>query len=151
MKRKPIIFDLDGTLADISHREHLVKGGTKDWKAFHDAVGDDLPNTPVIEIWNALKATGKFEFYIYTGRIDSTINETKDWLTKYGIIPDVLRMRPSASRIGDDELKANWLKWDFPTKEEREEILCVFEDRQKVVDMWRRKGLSCLQVAAGKF
>jgi hypothetical protein len=28
------IFDIDGTLADISHRLHFIQQESKDWKAF---------------------------------------------------------------------------------------------------------------------
>lgn len=34
-----------------------------------------------------------------------------------------------------------------PTKE----ILCVLDDRNKVVKMWRELGLTCLQMAEGDF
>lgn len=33
----------------------------------------------------------------------------------------------------------------------RERIAMVFDDRDKVVAMWRRQGLTCLQVAPGDF
>lgn len=29
--------------------------------------------------------------------------------------------------------------------------LYIYDDRQKVVDMWRSKGLTCFQVAPGNF
>jgi hypothetical protein len=31
------------------------------------------------------------------------------------------------------------------------DILCVLDDRNSVVDMWREIGLTCLQVAPGDF
>ena len=35
---KPLyIFDLDGTLADISHRRHLVESAPKRWREFYAA------------------------------------------------------------------------------------------------------------------
>jgi len=33
------IFDIDGTLADVSHRLHYITGETKDWDAFFAACG----------------------------------------------------------------------------------------------------------------
>ena len=33
----------------------------------------------------------------------------------------------------------------------KENIVGVFDDRQKVVDMWRKNGLTCFQVADGNF
>ena len=31
------------------------------------------------------------------------------------------------------------------------DIICVFDDRNKVVDMWREEGFLCCQVADGDF
>jgi hypothetical protein len=31
------------------------------------------------------------------------------------------------------------------------EVLCVFDDRDKVVKMWRENGINCFQVAPGDF
>jgi hypothetical protein len=62
-------------------------------------------------------------------------------------------MRPSKgpdSSIGDEILKENWLD-DFANKVGKENIVGVFDDRQKVVDMWRKNGLTCFQVAEGNF
>jgi hypothetical protein len=32
-----------------------------------------------------------------------------------------------------------------------DDVFCVVDDRQKVVDMWREIGLTCFQVAPGNF
>jgi hypothetical protein len=34
---------------------------------------------------------------------------------------------------------------------DKERVLFVLDDRQQVVDMWRRNGLVCFQVAEGNF
>ena len=31
------------------------------------------------------------------------------------------------------------------------DVLCVLDDRDQVVRMWRHRGLTCLQVAPGNF
>src|SRR3546814_20900822 len=38
-----IIFDIDGTLADVGHRRHLVTQGRKDWGRFFDEMVNDPP------------------------------------------------------------------------------------------------------------
>jgi hypothetical protein len=50
----------------------------------------------------------------------------------------------------DDSLKEMWLDEEFPG-ERIQEIECVFDDRDKVVAMWRRRGIPCFQVAPGDF
>jgi hypothetical protein len=34
---------------------------------------------------------------------------------------------------------------------DKDRVLFVLDDRQQVVDMWRRNGLTCFQVAEGNF
>jgi len=38
-----IIFDVDGTLTDVSHRRHYVTGGNTDWGKFFDEMVNDPP------------------------------------------------------------------------------------------------------------
>ena len=38
-----IIVDIDGTIADCSHRLHYIKGEKKDWNSFFKAAGKDKP------------------------------------------------------------------------------------------------------------
>ena len=37
------------------------------------------------------------------------------------------------------------------TNSERDRLVCIFDDRNKVVEMWRRLGITCLQVDDGDF
>ena len=50
----------------------------------------------------------------------------------------------------DDKLKKEWLDELFPFPNALD-IVCVFDDRDKVVKMWRDNGLTCMQVAPGNF
>jgi hypothetical protein len=46
----------------------------------------------------------------------------------------------------DEVLKKEWLDEVGP-----ENIKMIFDDRDKVVKMWRDNGITCLQVAPGNF
>jgi hypothetical protein len=74
---------------------------------------------------------------------------------KYGVknMPENdMRVLIAAKQFLDDELKEEWLDaYDLPGLLPRDEILCVYDDRDKVVKMWRRNGLPCFQVAEGNF
>ena len=54
MNKKTIIFDLDGTLANIETRVKMSKksNGKMDWDVFFDPnnIGTDKPNHPVISM-----------------------------------------------------------------------------------------------------
>lgn len=155
-----IIFDLDGTLSLTEHRQHLVQGVPgkmystaapfiPDWDAFFSACVDDLPNKPVIDVFHKLKPTCHIE--IWSGRSDKVRHETVQWLKRNiaGHLADVnLRMREEGDFTPDDELKYSWMKNHIVNGGD---INYVFDDRDKVVAMWRENGITCFQVAPGAF
>jgi len=152
--KKTVIFDLDGTLALIDQRREIStkENGKMDWDIFFDPknIEFDLPNHSVIEMAKMLKEQGH-SIVIFSGRSKVTKIATMEWLDRFGVPHDVLKMRPDNSEfkfMPDDKLKQHWLDQLFPKKEE---ILCVFDDRDKVVKMWRDNGLTCLQVGEGNF
>lgn len=149
---KPIaIFDLDGTVALNEHRQHLVQNQPKDWPAFYRACVDDTPNWPVITAASALKDAG-FELWLWSGRSDEVVDLTWDWLRKKAgclHLWDNIRMRRRNDFTEDSELKRQWLESLVPPFRRR--IAFVFDDRDRVVQMWRDNGLACFQVAKGDF
>ena len=152
---KTVIFDLDGTLADITKRREMStkENGKIDWDIFFEPnnIWFDLPNEPVITMAQLLSE--RHRIVIFSGRSKATKDETKRWLKKFDVPFDVIKMRPTSNEwkfMPDDELKQHWLDLLFKD-EKKQDILCVFDDRQKVVDMWRRNGITCFQVDDGKF
>jgi hypothetical protein len=145
------IFDLDGTLADCTHRLPLLDSNDKDkWENFYAACNKDVPIISVIT--TLLKLNISSEIWIWTGRSEEVRLQTIQWLLKYLWIIDelpVLRMRSVGDHRPDDVLKQEWL--DSVPADMRGRIVGVFEDRQRVVDMWRRNGVQCFQVAPGDF
>jgi len=155
-KKDIVIFDLDGTLADIDVRRTLAdKGNGKlDWDVFYDPknIALDKPNWPVIAMAKMLYKQGK-KIVIFSGRSKATKDVTKDWLKKYDIPYLVLKMRPTGDKwnfMPDNDLKQYWLDQIFPG-DQKDKILAIYDDRNKVVDMWRSNGLACFQVAPGDF
>jgi hypothetical protein len=149
-----VIFDLDGTLALIDDRraKSLLKNGKMDWDVFFDPKNIELdkPNMPVIHMARMLTMTGH-DVVIFSGRSDATREATKAWLEKYKVPFTMMKMRPASGGfkfMPDDKLKQLWLDELFP---DRNTIIGVFDDRQKVVDMWRSNGITCFQVAEGDF
>lgn len=150
---KPLyIFDLDGTLALTEHRQHLVQCDKPDWRAFFAACVDDLPNHPVILTMHLI-ADGGADVYIWSGRSEEVREETEKWVeasTLFATYTDSeLRMRPAGDFTPDEILKRRW--FDELTPEDRQRLVAVFDDRDKVVAMWRAAGVPCFQVAPGKF
>lgn len=142
-----IICDLDGTLCNIYHRQHYVLSKPKNWKAFYEALGDDLVHEFCQDIIMMYKNKG-YAILLVSGRPDNYKQVTKKWLSDRGVNYDLLLMR----RDGD-------FRKDYIVKQELYErfikgkynIFFVLDDREQVVRMWRKQGLTCLQVAEGKF
>ena len=156
MKDSWIIFDLDGTLADIENRRKLsVKAnGKMDWDIFFSSrlVETDEPKESVIEMARVLSNAGH-KIAILSGRSKATKQVTMDWLDKHEVPFDVLKLRPTSHPwkfMPDDKLKQGWLD-DLWPDDKKDNIVCVFDDRDKVVQMWRENGLNCFQVAEGAF
>lgn len=146
-----VIFDLDGTLALIKHRIHLVKGVNKpDWHAFFKSCVNDTINKPVADMFYLLRNAGH-TIWIFSGRSDVVEDETLKWLGIHKLMPWRLLMRTAGDYQSDVTLKKSWLKEHFPTEESRSELLCVFDDRDRLVKMWRDEGITCFQVAPGDF
>ena len=148
---KTIIVDLDGTLALNKHRSYFVDKASNckpDWVAYFEACDKDLPNKPVIQTVNALKKQG-YRVHIFSARGDIVKTKTLDWLALHGVNYDDLTMREMDTYTSDEVLKRFWLLDLYPNY--KEDIFCVFDDRDKVVKMWRELGLQCFQVAEGDF
>jgi len=163
-----IIFDLDGTLADCSHRRHFVdkkyamnrkdlyfqgdfpKTGLfnlntennwkPDWKAFYEACGDDKPIQPVIDIFTRCVCTDKVE--IWSGRCESVRDKTLLWLDRnLNVNTDefLLKMRPIGDYTPEDEIKFHWAN-DTIIKEGKD-IEFVFDSDVASIAMWKRRNI----------
>ncbi len=143
-----ILFDLDGTLADINHRRKCLESPKPDWKSFNKLMGDDVPNTPVISLYKALWASGQYELIILTGRNEEYRAISEQWLVSNEIPFNRLIMRQDKDFRADHIIKEEMLT---SLVSEGKEVLFVVDDRQQVVDMWRRNGITCLQCDRGDF
>jgi hypothetical protein len=142
------IFDIDGTLADCSHRLHFIQQKPADWDSFFLACVDDEPIPEVIAVARAMFSTA--QLFMLTGRSEAVRMETVNWLTCERVPCDLLLMRKNGDHREDCIVKSELLdevRKRFP----EEEIAGVFEDRKQVVDMYRAKGLRVFQVADGNF
>jgi phosphoglycolate phosphatase-like HAD superfamily hydrolase len=157
MSKHIIIADLDGTLADLTHRLHHIKGGKKNWGAFHAECVNDKPITDVIEIVDTFRLGNcgcgypRKELYVLSGRNAIVRKETTQWLEEHvSGVEDWdtrLLMRKGHDFRPDTEVKLEMVQDLGITPDD---VLCIFDDRQSVVDMWRANGYRCLQVNAWK-
>lgn len=139
-----IVFDLDGTLCDLTHRLHHIQGPEKDWDKFYQECVNDAPKSEIIKLLQHLEPHNRVQ--IWSGRSDVVRNQTVGWLYHNGVNPNCLaRMRNEEDFTSDVELKRSWLQELRDKRSPTPHV--VFDDRQRVVDMWREEGITCCQVA----
>jgi len=140
-----VIFDIDGTLADVSERIHHVKKKPRDWNAFFAGMAQDKAIHSMVRLCNVLHASG-IRIILCSGRSEEHRDETVKWLSEKGVRYHDLLLRKDQDRRSDTVVKREML-----AAIDKSLILFVVEDRSRVVEMWRSEGLVCLQCAPGEF
>lgn len=137
---RTVVVDLDGTLADLTHRLHFIKSDPKDWDSFFAAVGKDDENEWCSRLMEALVMYG-YDVVIVSARPERCFAATEQWLKERQISYHKLCLvRKDGDHAPDDHLKEIWLKaYGLPMN-----IEFVIDDRKRVVDMWRNNGLVAL-------
>ena len=153
---KYIVFDIDGVLADCSHRLHYIQGENKDYDKFYSK--EELwKDKPIKAGMNILDALHRFEvmrdnprlteFYgeviFITGRNEICKDITYNWLynniLERGTVYNKLYMRPK-----NDYRPAHEVKKDLIEKHIGfENILFAFDDDNKVNEMYEKRGVTC--------
>ena len=134
------LVDIDGTLADMGDR------GPFDW----DRVGEDTVHERVADLVRTIQESGD-DIIFLSGRSSECERATLEWLVDHigeWAVDSPLFMRASGDHRSDDIVKDELFERYI---RDRWHVLGVLDDRDKVVAMWRAKGLTCLQVAPGNF
>lgn len=146
-----VIVDIDGTLADISHRIKYIQSDPKDWDKFYDNMVNDSPIYDVCIAVIALAAS--YRIVYITGRPLSHKRQTLDWLQRYMLPTGYLFMRSIGDRRQDyivkKELYEREVKSLLPLHGGK--VHLAIEDRKQVVDMWRSLGITTLQPKDGDY
>lgn len=148
INKKTIIFDIDGTIADIKHRRTFLESDIPNWKSFNEHMGHDAVNHPIAELYRTLWASNKYNIILVSGRSESYRKLTEQWLTWNEIPFSNIIMRQDGDSRADHIIKEEILT---KLQKDNHSILFVVDDRQQVVDMWRKNGVPCLQCDYGDF
>lgn len=140
--RPVYIFDIDGTLAKIVPNEEGIARSAYAW----DKVGEDDVKPDVAYVLQQVGET--HNIVIMSGRSDKCYEETVKWLDKHNIFYSELLMRKSNDMRDDAIVKRELLEH---VEKFYGVVKGVFDDRDKVVSMWRKIGLTCFQVDYGDF
>ena len=142
-KEDCIIADLDGTvcLHDGRNPYDLTR------------VSEDIPNYPLVQFLKELICNKHIIFLSGREETNQCRQDTINWLTENICSPDFgykweLLMRDKNNFEPDEIIKERIFHKEI---EPKYNVLAIFDDRDKVVKMWRSLGLLCNQVYWGNF
>jgi phosphoserine phosphatase len=144
---KVIVFDIDGTLANIEHRRSFVASKPKNWKAFVAGIPQDTPHEDIVFLAQTFFAQGN-KVILCSGRGEESRAVTEQQMKDFDVDFNALYMRSKGDHRQDNIVKVELLaeiRRDFG------EPFLWFDDRQQVVDAIRAEGVRVLQVAPGDF
>lgn len=146
LDRATVVFDLDGVIADASHRQRHLRDGRRDWDAFFD----DCVHDTVLPAGAALAAAVDegHTVVILTARPDRVVHATVDWLAANGIRHDVLVLRPRGDRRSSADFKRDELA---TLVAQGAQIVAVVEDSPPNLAMLRDEGYPAVPVASGYY
>jgi phosphoglycolate phosphatase-like HAD superfamily hydrolase len=90
------VFDIDGVVADVRHRLHLIEGRRRDWVRFHQSAVDDPALVEGITLVKDLGA--HHEIAWLSGRPEWLRSVTGDWLAKHGLPDAEIHLRGNSDR-----------------------------------------------------
>jgi phosphoserine phosphatase len=144
---KVIVFDIDGTLANIEHRRGFVASKPKNFKAFNAAIPQDTPHEEIVFLAQTFYALGN-QVILCSGRGEEEREVTVKQMEDFNVKFDKLFMRSAKDYRKDSIVKVELLA---QIREEFGTPYLWFDDRQQVVDAIRAEGVKVCQVAPGDF
>ena len=135
-KESIILCDIDGTIALHNGRSPFD----------YDKASEDTFDPRMKVFLNSLSQCYKIIFF--SGRSEDSRDVTYKWLEDNGFGEHQLYMRKHNDYRSDDIVKKEMY---FEYIQPKYNVACVFDDRDKVVKMWRDLGILCCQVYYGDF
>jgi phosphatidate phosphatase APP1 len=86
------VIDIDGVVADVRHRLHLIESRPKRWEEFFARATDDPPLPSGLDLVRELLAGHDVQWL--TGRPERNRALTERWLAAHGLPSGPLLMRP---------------------------------------------------------
>jgi hypothetical protein len=123
------VIDIDGVVADVRHRLHLIQGKPRRWDEFFAAAADDPPLPVGVAL--VLELAAEHDIVWLTGRPERNRKLTSAWLAAQGLPTEPLLMRPNR-----DFRPARLTKLEqLQTLRGEREVAVVVDDDPEVVAM----------------
>ena len=144
---KVIVFDIDGTLANVEHRRPYIATRPKNWAAWNAGIPRDTAHEEIVFLAKTFH-DGGHTIILCSGRSDDLAKVTIAQMADFGVEYKGLYMREAGDHRPDSIVKVELLN---RIRKDYGEPYLWFDDRQQVVDAIRAEGIRVLQVAPGDF
>ena len=140
-RKMAFIYDMDGTLANISHYRHFVRGKFRNFDMFHRSSLFSPPNEEVLEMAFDSDKAGLTNI-IVTARSEPYRSVTELWLDKHNVPFENLYMRAAGDSRQDAIVKAEILE------EIQKDYIVVSaaDDNENVKIVWKNAGIRTVVV-----
>jgi len=133
------IFDVDGTLANVSGIRHYVTDDPqrKNFQKFHAAASYCRPNMDIVELAQIVYEFGIFVFVV-TARSEMWRYRTATWLRKWEVPHNALLMRKNGDQRRDVEIKRDILA---QIREKGYRVVYAVDDNPSIIALWESEGI----------
>lgn len=143
MKRPAVIFDMDGTLADVSSIRHHIKKFdrtkrrvVKHFNRFHAESVSVPPHQHVVSAAQMSKMLGN-SVLVVTARKHMWRHHTAWWLAMHQVPSDMLMMRGNDDNRPDYEVKKDMLE----TIRQAYDVIHAWDDNPSIIKLWTEEGI----------
>ncbi len=140
MQKRLVIFDLDGTLIDVTKIRHYVEGKKKNFDLFHKTSIDCPPYEKVLNLNKTLQNFSDIYIAILTGREEKYRSLSEQWLGTYGISYSTLLMRQNNDFRTNVEVKREI----YENLKSKFVPYLAIDDTAQLRDLWRDVGFSLI-------
>jgi phosphoglycolate phosphatase-like HAD superfamily hydrolase len=145
MKKTAVIFDMDGTLADVSSIRHYLKSFDeskrrviKHFDKFHDESINVPPHNHVVNAAQIAHMLGH-AVLIVTARKHMWRHHTAWWLALHRVPSDMLMMRGNLDNRKDYLVKRDMLA----TIRKAYNVIHAWDDNPSIIKLWTEEGIPC--------
>ena len=132
-------IDIDGVLADPTHRLHHLSAKPRNWHGFFSEAKDDSPLKVGIDLVQEL-ASGGHEIVYVSGRPEGLRADTLDWFQRYDVPEAELILRPH----GDHRPAPTWKLAVYRELSQDRTIETIVDDDLRVVRKLEQAGFPIL-------
>ena len=144
-KPNAVIFDMDGTLANVSGIRHYVRARPKNFDKFHAESINCPPNEEVVQ--SARDLVTDHVILVVTARKVKWVYHTLFWLVENGVPYDELLMRDDWDDRPDYEVKRDILEHI----RSRWTPVLAFDDNPNVIKLWEEHGIPTVHVEGWEY